>query len=248
MEVLTLIARGLSTDGIAAELFVSPTTVRAHVRNILDTLGARNRAHAVAIACSTGLLWIDDDVARRHLPHAPDGAQRNGRPGAGGVAAPPCAVTGGAEDRPNGRCAAAAAGWESRGVGRVHRRRRGPCPVGLCWSVPWRPPWGSEARRPSATVFERVHYAGTEEFSDDGCGFPLDIVSSFRGQALLRIDKSGAGVPGQRTPTASATSTRTPPPASGSWSAATGCSTTSGRRRSRGPSTSSRPSKPASRS
>ncbi len=83
LEVLTLVARGLSTDGIAAELFVSPTTVRAHVRNILDALGARNRAHAVAIACSTGLLWIDDDVARRHLPHAPsNGAGGNGRPDA----------------------------------------------------------------------------------------------------------------------------------------------------------------------
>ena len=43
----------------------------------------------------------------------------------------------------------------------------------------------------AATVFDRVHYSGTEEFSDDGCGFPLDIDSSFRGQALLRIDKTG---------------------------------------------------------
>jgi DNA-binding NarL/FixJ family response regulator len=82
LEVLTLVARGLSTDGIAAELVISPTTVRAHVRNILDTLGARNRAHAVAIACSTGLIRLDDDAARQHLPLAPPGVSGNGRPDA----------------------------------------------------------------------------------------------------------------------------------------------------------------------
>jgi len=79
LEVLTLVARGLSTDGIAGELIVSPTTVRAHVRNILDALGARNRAHAVAIACSTGLIWIDDDLAGRHLPGSAAGSADQGR-------------------------------------------------------------------------------------------------------------------------------------------------------------------------
>ena len=63
LEVLALVARGLSTDGIAGELFVTPNTVRAHVRHILDRLGARNRPHAVAIAFSAGLIWIDDDGA-----------------------------------------------------------------------------------------------------------------------------------------------------------------------------------------
>jgi DNA-binding CsgD family transcriptional regulator len=63
LEVLVLIARGLSTEGIAGELVVSPCTVRAHVRNILGVLGARNRAHAVAIACLTGLLGIDEYAA-----------------------------------------------------------------------------------------------------------------------------------------------------------------------------------------
>ena len=83
LEVLTLVARGLSTDGIAVELFISPTTVRAHVRNILDVLGARNRAHAVACAGSPGLLWIAADGAGRHLPHAPTGVAGNDRPDVG---------------------------------------------------------------------------------------------------------------------------------------------------------------------
>ena len=60
LEVLALVARGLSTDSIAVELFVSPNTVRSHVRHILDKLGARNRPHAVAIAFSAGLIWIDE--------------------------------------------------------------------------------------------------------------------------------------------------------------------------------------------
>ena len=60
LEVLTLIARGLSTDSIARELFVSPNTVRSHVTRILDKLRARNRPHAVAIALSAGLIWIDE--------------------------------------------------------------------------------------------------------------------------------------------------------------------------------------------
>jgi DNA-binding CsgD family transcriptional regulator len=69
LEVLTLLARGLSTDGIAAELFVSRNTVRSHVRSILETLGARNRAHAVAIAFSAGLIWIDEYAIPRHPAH-----------------------------------------------------------------------------------------------------------------------------------------------------------------------------------
>ena len=70
LEVLALIARGLTTDRIAGELVVSPCTVRAHVRNILGMLGARNRAHAVAIACLTGLLVIDEYAAPRERDRA----------------------------------------------------------------------------------------------------------------------------------------------------------------------------------
>ena len=60
LEVLALVARGRSTEGIAMELFLSPNTVRSHVRNILDNLGARNRPHAVAIAFAAGLIRIDE--------------------------------------------------------------------------------------------------------------------------------------------------------------------------------------------
>lgn len=43
------LARGGSTDSIAATLHLSPHTVRTHVKNLLRKLDARSRAHAVAI-------------------------------------------------------------------------------------------------------------------------------------------------------------------------------------------------------
>ncbi len=56
-EVLTLIASGASTQQIAAELSISVPTVRTHTRNLLQKLGARNRAHAIALAMQNN--WID---------------------------------------------------------------------------------------------------------------------------------------------------------------------------------------------
>jgi PAS domain S-box-containing protein len=55
-EVVTLIARGLTSEQIAEELVVSGETVRTHARNALAALGARTRAHAVAIALQRGLI------------------------------------------------------------------------------------------------------------------------------------------------------------------------------------------------
>lgn len=55
-EVLERIARGHSIDDISADLFLSPHTVRTHIKNILRKMGARTRAHAVALAISEGLI------------------------------------------------------------------------------------------------------------------------------------------------------------------------------------------------
>jgi ATP/maltotriose-dependent transcriptional regulator MalT len=49
-EVLELIAKGLRNREIAQELFISEVTVKAHVRNIMQKLGARSRTHAVSLA------------------------------------------------------------------------------------------------------------------------------------------------------------------------------------------------------
>lgn len=47
-EVVTLIALGLDTAEIAEQLYISPSTVRTHVRNAMARLGAHTRAQLVA--------------------------------------------------------------------------------------------------------------------------------------------------------------------------------------------------------
>ncbi|MFC0439863.1 response regulator transcription factor [Kutzneria buriramensis] len=60
-EVLQLIADGLENRAIAAALFVSVETVRTHIKGMLRKLGARDRAHAVAISYRIGLLVAATD-------------------------------------------------------------------------------------------------------------------------------------------------------------------------------------------
>ena len=56
--VLAELALGNSTEEIGIALSVSPHTVRTHVKNLMRKLGARTRAHAVAIALSEGAIKI----------------------------------------------------------------------------------------------------------------------------------------------------------------------------------------------
>jgi DNA-binding NarL/FixJ family response regulator len=55
-EILRLIASGLSTEGVARELTLSPETVRNHLRNVFRELNAHNRVEAIATARRLGLL------------------------------------------------------------------------------------------------------------------------------------------------------------------------------------------------
>ena len=55
-EVLRLVAGGANTRAMADRLHVSPSTVRNHVQNILEKLGAHSRLEAVAYATRHRLL------------------------------------------------------------------------------------------------------------------------------------------------------------------------------------------------
>jgi len=59
-EVLQLLGSGVTNAKLAAELHVSPATVKTHLENIYRKLGARGRVEAVAIA----LTLLSSDAAR----------------------------------------------------------------------------------------------------------------------------------------------------------------------------------------
>lgn len=58
LEVLRSVAAGNANKRIAAELGISEETVKAHMKNILTKLDARDRTHAVTIAIRRGIIEL----------------------------------------------------------------------------------------------------------------------------------------------------------------------------------------------
>jgi len=68
LEILSLMAEGLTNEEIAKRLQIGKQSVMSHVRGVLHELQARNRTHAVAIYLQGGGTLIDDshqDLRRR---------------------------------------------------------------------------------------------------------------------------------------------------------------------------------------
>jgi DNA-binding CsgD family transcriptional regulator len=61
-EILGLLSEGLTGQAIAGRLFLSPETVRTHIRNATRKLGAKTRVHAVA------LMLVSRDLSTVRAP------------------------------------------------------------------------------------------------------------------------------------------------------------------------------------
>jgi DNA-binding CsgD family transcriptional regulator len=77
-EILARLSAGLSDQQIAADLFLSPNTVRWYNRQIYDKLGVSSRTQAIVQARTLGLLDTQDTSASQpvHSSHQPPASER----------------------------------------------------------------------------------------------------------------------------------------------------------------------------
>jgi DNA-binding NarL/FixJ family response regulator len=65
IEVLELLARGMSNKEIAHKLSLADGTIKSHIKNILTKLDANDRTHAAFIAIQRGILRVDSSDSLR---------------------------------------------------------------------------------------------------------------------------------------------------------------------------------------
>jgi DNA-binding CsgD family transcriptional regulator len=70
-EILRLAASGISVDEIAAQLFVSPNTVKSHLTHVYGKLGVRGRPDAIRAGLHFGCLTPADICPHRFPPEQP---------------------------------------------------------------------------------------------------------------------------------------------------------------------------------
>lgn len=71
MEVLRLVARGLTNEQIARELVISTNTVKVHLRNIFAKLGVASRTEASLYAVRQGWVSLEAPPLAETSPEAP---------------------------------------------------------------------------------------------------------------------------------------------------------------------------------
>jgi len=59
LQVLRLVARGLSNSEIGKEMGISAATAKNHIQHIMSKLGAADRTHAVVLSLKQGFLDLD---------------------------------------------------------------------------------------------------------------------------------------------------------------------------------------------
>lgn len=59
LEILALLAKGLSNRAISRELFISEATVKTHLVHVFDKLGVDNRTAAITTALQRGIIRVD---------------------------------------------------------------------------------------------------------------------------------------------------------------------------------------------
>jgi DNA-binding NarL/FixJ family response regulator len=55
-EIMDLLAQGLTGEQVAEKLYLSPETIKTHIRNAMSKLEANTRVHAIAIALREGFI------------------------------------------------------------------------------------------------------------------------------------------------------------------------------------------------
>jgi DNA-binding CsgD family transcriptional regulator len=77
LEILRLLATGLSNKEIASQLFLSVNTVKVHLRNVFNKLGVQSRTEATLIAIQRGYVAVPAAPANGEavLEHEPSGLE-----------------------------------------------------------------------------------------------------------------------------------------------------------------------------
>jgi DNA-binding NarL/FixJ family response regulator len=63
-EIMDLLAQGLTGEQVAERLYLSPETIKTHIRNAMNKLEAHTRVHAIAIALRDGYISPPASTAR----------------------------------------------------------------------------------------------------------------------------------------------------------------------------------------